>query len=116
MKASRKILLTAAAAGLLAWLPPARPASAAVTWTSWDDQNPEVESAPHRFLAAYGKYFFFALPLAMFLIYFLVMGPADMLEAARLARQQRRGGGFISRGGFGGNPNKFPFTGNNPWG
>ena len=117
MKTSRKLLLTAAAAGLLAWLPPlARPASAAITLTSWNDENPDMESAPHRFLAAYGKYFFFALPLAMFLIYFLVMGPADMLEAARLARQQRRGGGFISRGGFGGNPNKFPFTGNNPWG
>ena len=113
MKTSRKLLLAAAAAGLLACLPPlARPASAAITLTSWDDENPELESGPHRFLAAYGKYFFFALPLAMFLIYFLVMGPADMLEAARLAPQQRMGGGFISRGGFGG----IPFTKNNPWG
>ncbi len=115
MKTSRKFLLTAAAAGLLAWLPPARPASAAITLTSWDDENPDMESAPHRFLSAYGKYFFFALPLAMFLIYFLVMVPADMLEAARLARQQRRSGGFINRGGFGGNPVQPSFTKDNPW-
>lgn len=117
MRTSRKILLTAAAAGLLAWLPPlAKPASAAITLTSWDDENPGVESAPHRFLSAYGKYFFFALPLALFLIYFLVMGPSDMLEAARLAQQQRRGGGFINRGGFGGTPTTPPdLTNDNPW-
>jgi hypothetical protein len=115
MRTPRKILLTAAAAGLLAWLPPlAKPASAAITLTSWDDESPDMESAPHRFLSAYGKYFFFALPLVLFLIYFLVMGPADMLEAGRLARQNR-GGGFINRGGFGGTPSKFPFTNNNPW-
>jgi hypothetical protein len=74
-----------------------------------------MESAPHRFLSAYGKYFFYALPVFLFLVYFLVMGPLDMIEAARITRQQRLGGGFISRGGFGGTPNSFPFTNNNPW-
>ncbi len=105
MKTSRKLLLIAAAAGMLTLLPPVpRPASAAITLTSWDDENPEMESAPQRFFAAYGKYLFFALPLAMFLIYFLIMGPADMLEAGRIAQRQRWGsGGFIHRGGFGGN-------------
>ena len=113
MRTSRKLLLTAAAAGLLAWLPPARPASAAITLTSWDDENPDMESAPRRFLNAYGKYVFFGLPVLMLIIIILVMGPADMLEASRLAGR-RSSGGFIRRGGFGGNPS-FPFTTNNPW-
>lgn len=116
MRTSRKLLLTAAAAGLLAWLPPlARPASAAITLTSWDDENPDMESAPRRFLSAYGKYVFFGLPVLMLIIIVIVMGPADVLEAGRLARQQRGSGGFIRRGGFGGNPNPFNFTNNNPW-
>jgi len=107
--------LRAAAFALAAaalWL---APASAGLN--SWEGAGETVDTPAQDFLRRHGKLVFGALPVVMFFVYFLVMGPADMLDAARrTAGGRRRGlfgnrGGFGSSGGFGGDP----ITRKNPW-
>ena len=53
------------------------------------------------FLKAHGTLFFAAVPAAMFILYILIMGPADVWDSYRRVRRNRYGG-FGSDGGFGG--------------
>jgi hypothetical protein len=89
-------------------------APAGAEYDSLENSGEPAEAAGQGFLRRYGKVVFTALPVVMLAFYVLLMGPADVLDAARRARYARRSGfntpkGFGSSGGFGGDPFK------NPW-
>lgn len=89
---------------------PLRPAAAFAQFTSWEGAGETVQTGWAAFLRAHPRLVFGGLPVVMLVVYILIMGPVDVLDAAqRVLRGRRRGvfgnyGGFGSDGGFGGDP------------
>lgn len=67
------------------------------------DDGSRLSPAVRGFLKDHGTLFFAAVPAAMFILYIIIMGPADVWGARRYLRRGRYGG-FGSDGGFGGRP------------
>lgn len=112
MKKTRNLLPALAVAAIL-WLgaPLVTPA-AAQGFNSWEGSE-EIDTPARAFLRKHGKLVFGAVPVLMFILYIVIMGPADMLDAARRGQRRGRFGGykgFGNNGGFGGN-----ITMKNPW-
>lgn len=113
MRAHRELILAGWLAMGLAFLPAA---SASILLGGPQEEYSEGETDAQRFLKRYWETLIVAVPVAMGVIYILIMGPADVLDAwNRLPRRGRWGrrnsyGGFGSRGGFGDDPNR-----GNPW-
>jgi len=117
MRNARNLLLISGAAFFL-WLGAAGTAlvspAAAGGFNSWEGADETVESPAAAFLKKHGKLIFGAVPVVMFVLYILIMGPADVAGAVRhtggMHRHRGWGRGFGSNGGFGGN-----ITTKNPW-
>jgi hypothetical protein len=113
MRRHRELLLAAWLAVGLAFLPAA---SASILLGGPQQEYSEDETAAQRFLRRYWQQLIVALPIAMGVMYIIIMGPADVLDSwRRLPRRGRWGrynsyGGFGGRGGFGDDPNR-----GNPW-
>lgn len=96
---------------LTAVCPPPAPAQI----NAWDNVGETEDTPGAEFLRRYGKYIFLGLPVAMFVLYVMIMGPADVWDAAQRVHASRHRGlfntprGFGNSGGFGGDPSK------NPW-
>lgn len=117
MRNARNLLLISGAA-LFLWLgapglAPVPPAAAG-SFNSWEGADETPDSPAADFLRKHGKLLFGAIPVAMFILYILIMGPADVAGAARYTSRANRhhgfGRGFGNNGGFGGN-----ITTKNPW-
>lgn len=101
MKSARKLLLAAASAACLCLTAPLATPAAAQGFNSWEGTE-EVETPAHAFLSKYGKFVFGAVPVLMLILYIVIMGPADVLDAAKRCQRMKRYRGFGSNGGFGG--------------
>lgn len=113
MRAHRELIMAAWLALGLAFLPAA---SASILLGGPQEDRFEDETDAQSFLKRYWETLIIAVPVAMGVVYILIMGPADVLDAwRRLPRRGRWGrynsyGGFGSRGGFGDDPNR-----GDPW-
>lgn len=106
MKTKRNLLLSWAAAAL--FLAPAfilAPSAAAKPFSPWENVEVFDDSPARAFLRAYGKFIFYGIPALAIVIYILILGPMDVLDAFSRTNRMRRYGGFGSDGGFGGRPN-----------
>ena len=101
MKSARKLLLAAASAACLCFTAPLALPAAAQGFNSWEGSE-EIETPAHAFLSKYGKLIFTAVPVVMLILYIVIMGPADVLDAAKRCHRMNRYRGFGSNGGFGG--------------
>ncbi|MDO8803655.1 MAG: hypothetical protein Q7R35_04435 [Elusimicrobiota bacterium] len=114
MRNSRKLLLSSAAAAFFCLaapvISPLVSPAAARGFNSWEGAEEVEDSAARVFLRKHGKLVFGAVPVVMLIIYILIMGPADVADAASRTGQTRRYRGFGSNGGFGGKT-----SGNTPW-
>lgn len=114
MRRHRELILAAWLAVGLAFLPAA---SASILLGGPQEESYGEETAGQRFLKRYWETLIIAVPVAMGVVYILIMGPADVADAwQRMPRRRGWGrhnsyGGFGSRGGFGDDPNR-----GNPWG
>jgi hypothetical protein len=71
---------------------------------NWGDGEEFEENPVYRFLKAHGTIFFCAVPVAMFILYVVIIGPTDVGNALRYPGRRNRFGGFGTNGGFGGRP------------
>ena len=101
MKNARKLLLAAASAACLCFTAPLALPAAGQGFNSWEGSE-EVETPAHAFLGKYGKLIFTAVPVLMLILYIVIMGPADVFDAAKRCHRMNRYRGFGSNGGFGG--------------
>ena len=108
MRRARLLLLAIAAGAALSLLPPC-PAPAQ-GFNSWGSSEADEDTPAAAFIRRHLSKIMVAVPVALGVIYFLIMGPADMSDAARRAHLMHRGGGWGRRGGFGGSTSL-----RNPW-
>jgi len=108
VKRARLLLLAIAACAVLPLLTPG-PARAQ-GFSSWESGGAEEDTPAAAFIRRHLSKLMVAVPVALGVIYFLIMGPADMSDAAQRARLMHRGGGWGRRGGFGGSTSL-----RNPW-
>lgn len=108
MRRARLLLLALAAGAALALLPPG-PARAQ-GFNSWGSGEAAEDTPAAAFIRRHLSKLMVAVPVAMMVVYILIMGPADVSDAARRARLMHRGGGWGRRGGFGGSTSL-----RNPW-
>lgn len=101
MKSARRLLLAAASAACLCLTAPLALPAAAQGFNSWEDTE-DAETPASSFLKKYGKLVFGAIPVVMLILYIVIMGPADVFDAAKRCRRMNRYRGFGSNGGFGG--------------
>jgi len=100
VKSARELLLAAASAACLCFTAPLALPAAAQGFNSWEATE-EIEPAS-AFLTKYGNWVFGAVPVVMLVLYIVIMGPADVFDAAKRCHRMRRYRGFGSNGGFGG--------------
>ena len=108
MKRARLLLLALAACAALPLLTPG-PARAQ-GFNSWESGGEAEDTPAAAFIRRHLSKLMVAVPVAMAVVYILIMGPADVSDAAARARLMHRGGGWGRRGGFGGSTSL-----RNPW-
>lgn len=108
MRRARLLLLAVAAAAALPLLTPG-PARAQ-GFSSWESGGAEEDTPAAAFIRRHLNKLMVGVPIVMIAVYILIMGPADVSEAASRARLMHRGGGWGRRGGFGGSTSL-----RNPW-
>lgn len=101
MKSARKFLLAAVSAACICLTAPLATPAAAQGFNSLESAE-EVDTPARAFLRKYGKLVFGAVPVLMLILYIVIMGPADVFDAAKRYRRMNRYRGFGSNGGFGG--------------
>jgi len=106
VRRARPLLLALAAGAALALVPPA-PAQG---FNSWGAGEAAEDTPAAAFIRRHLDKLMVGVPILMIVIYILIMGPADVSDAARRARLMHRGGGWGRRGGFGGSTSL-----RNPW-
>jgi len=108
VKRARPLLLALASGAALALVHPGP--AAAQGFSSWDSSEAAEDTPAAAFIRRHLNKLMVGVPVLMIVIYILIMGPADVSEAASRARLMHRGGGWGLRGGFGGSTSL-----RNPW-
>lgn len=106
MKTKRNLLLSWAAAALFL-APPflLAPSAAAKVFSPWENVEVFDDSPARAFLRAHGALVFYGIPALAIVIYIIMLGPVDLLDAFSRTSRMNRYKGFGSNGGFGGRPN-----------